>query len=174
VQDYRDVEDGPYDAITSIGMSEHAGLVNLPTYAAKLRSLLRPGGRVLNHAISKKGHGAVPPDSFPGRYIFPDGELIQVGKVASAFEDADLEVRDVEGLREHYGLTLRAWVANLEARWAEAVAVVGERRARAWLLYLTASAVQFERWSISLHQVLAVRTPPSGRSGMPRTRESLA
>jgi cyclopropane-fatty-acyl-phospholipid synthase len=89
-------------------------------------------------------------------------------------EDVGLEVRDVEGLREHYALTTRAWVANLQDRWDDVVAEVGIGRARVWLLYLTASAVQFDRWSIALHQVLAVRPAEAGASHMPANRDGWA
>ena len=117
VQDYRDVTDGPFDAIASIGMAEHVGLRALPDYGRHLHALLRPRGRLLNHAIARRPG---PPDepsrtSFIERYVFPDGELEPVGTMVAALEDAGLEVRDVESLREHYALTLRAWVANLEA-----------------------------------------------------------
>jgi cyclopropane-fatty-acyl-phospholipid synthase len=172
VQDYREVDDGPFDAISSIGMSEHVGLANHASYFTALHGLLRPGGRLLNHAISKPGAvGAVLPDSFVGRYVFPDGELVQVGRVATIMEEVGLEVRDVEGLREHYARTTRAWVANLERSWDDVVAEVGIGRARVWLLYLTASAVQFDRWSIAIHQVLAVRPEDDGTSCMPATRD---
>jgi cyclopropane-fatty-acyl-phospholipid synthase len=107
---------------------------------------------------------------FVARYIFPDGELIDVGDVVKAMERAGFEVRDVESLREHYVDTLRAWVANLEAAWDRAVALAGEARARAWRLYMSASANAFEEHKISVHQVLGVRTGPGGESGMPRTR----
>src|SRR5215207_3306092 len=52
VQDYRDVQDGPFDAISSNGMSEYVGRAEMPRYTAALFNLLRPGGRLLNHAIS--------------------------------------------------------------------------------------------------------------------------
>jgi cyclopropane-fatty-acyl-phospholipid synthase len=76
-------------------------------------------------------------------------------------------------LREHYALTLRAWVANLEANWDEAVRLVGEGRTRVWLLYMAASAVNFEQGRTAIHQVLGVRPHPDGRSDMPRTRREL-
>ncbi len=174
LQDYRDVRDGPFDAISSIGMFEHVGIEQLGAYLTRLRTLLRPEGRLLNHAISRpQGEGAIDPDSFMGRYVFPDAQLHEVGRVVSAIQDDGLEVRDVESLREHYGRTLRAWVANLEAHRDEAVALVGERRMRIWLLYLAGSAIGFDANRLSVHQVLATRTTPSGRSGMPATRATL-
>lgn len=175
VQDYRDVRDGPYDAISSIGMAEHVGQSMLPVYTKTLFELLKPQGRLLNHAISRKagiaGHSGER-TSFINRYVFPDGELEPVSTMATAIEDAGFEIRDVEALREHYALTLRAWVANLEAHWNEAVRLTSEGRARVWRLYMAASALTFERGSIGVNQVLAVK-PDGGRSGFPRTRTAL-
>ncbi len=171
LQDYRDVDDGPFDAISSIGMFEHVGEARARTYMEHLAALVRPGGRVLNHAISRPpGPAAIGDRSFVGRYVFPDGELLEVGRVVSAMQDAGLEVRDVESLREHYALTLRAWVANLEAGWDEAVRLVGGARARVWRLYMAGSAVGFEQGRTSIHQVLGVRPHPDGTSAMPLVR----
>ena len=167
--DYRDVVDGPYDAISSIGMFEHVGLAKLGEYFERLREVVVPGGRVLNHGISrpwKKGSGRFGRSTFIDRYVFPDGELHEVGAVVSAMQQHGLEVRHVEGLREHYALTLRHWVANLEANWDEAVRQVGLGRAKVWRLYMAASALNFEKGGNQIHQVLAVR-PDGGASHMP-------
>ena len=181
LQDYRDVDDGPYDAISSVGMFEHVGRSRLKVYFEKLYNLLKPGGKLLNHAISAVPKSAAQPqppfpsllprrppwkrpgfdrDSFIERYVFPDGELIEVGAVVSAMQDAGFEVRHVESLREHYGPTLRCWVANLERNWDEAVAAAGERRARIWHLYLAGSARTFETGRTSVHQVLGAKPAP--------------
>ncbi|WAL69807.1 cyclopropane-fatty-acyl-phospholipid synthase [Amycolatopsis cynarae] len=175
VQDYREVRDGPYDAIASIGMAEHVGEAMLPTYASALYALLRPEGRLLNHAISRKAGipGNLGRTSFINRYVFPDGELEPLTVMVGAIEESGFEVRDVESLREHYALTLRAWVANLEASWAEAVRLTSEGRARVWRLYMAACALTFERGSIGINQVLAVKPGAQGASGMPRTRTAL-
>lgn len=178
-QDYRDVRDGPFDAISSIGMFEHVGLRHLDLYFRQIARLLRPEGRLVNHGISRpaarRSHATgrppmTPPRlrrrSFVDRYVFPDGELHEIGSVVSTIGSAGLEVRHVEDLREHYALTLRSWVGNLEAGWDEAVAEVGEPRARIWRLYMAACALGFEAGWIQLHQVLAVRNA-GGRSGMP-------
>jgi cyclopropane-fatty-acyl-phospholipid synthase len=166
VQDYRDIHDGPFDAISSIGMFEHVGTKRMAEYFATLHDLLSPRGRLLNHAISSVGGSRLGTRSFIGRYVFPDAELVDVGEVVLGMERAGFEVRDVESLREHYARTLRAWVANLEASWDEAVELVGEGRARVWRLYMAASAVGFEDGIIQIHQVLATRTE-KGESGMP-------
>jgi cyclopropane-fatty-acyl-phospholipid synthase len=161
VQDYRDLRDGPFDAISSIGMFEHVGVARLDEYFATLHQLLRPGARLLNHGISRPvgegGHARFARRGFIDRYVFPDGELHEVGSVVSRIQHAGLEARHVEGLREHYALTLRAWVRNLEQSWDRAVAEVGAARARVWRLYMAASAMNFEAGRTQIHQVLAVR-----------------
>jgi cyclopropane-fatty-acyl-phospholipid synthase len=170
VQDYRDVDDGPFDAISSIGMSEHVGREQIGNYASRLQGLLRPGGRLLNHAISwNAGSTAPDPDSFIPRYVFPDGEMLSLSDMVAALETAGLEVLDVEALRRHYALTLRAWVRNLEENWDEAVRSAGVGRARIWRLYMAASALGFEAGLTGVNQVLVQRPggaePPLRRQG---------
>ncbi|MFC5217657.1 class I SAM-dependent methyltransferase [Streptomyces coerulescens] len=170
VQDYRDVGDGPYDAISSIGMAEHVGADRYLEYADVLHRLLKPGGRLLNHQIARRpqrDESSYEVDEFIDAYVFPDGELQPVGSTVAQLERAGFEVRDVESIREHYALTLRRWVAHLEADWARAVTLTSIGRARVWRLYMAASALAFERNRIGVNQVLAVRTPESGDSGMP-------
>lgn len=176
VQDYREVDDGPFDAISSIGMFEHVGLERMQEYLRDLHDLLRPEGRLLNHAISRPRpteHPAIGRRSFMARYVFPDAALLEVGRVVTAMQHNGLEVRDVESLREHYARTLRAWVANLEANWDRAQRLVGPGRARVWRLYMAGSALGFEQNRLAIHQVLAVRAAADGRSGMPATRARL-
>ncbi|MER5940270.1 cyclopropane-fatty-acyl-phospholipid synthase family protein [Streptomyces sp. NPDC001928] len=175
VQDYRDVEDGPYDAISSIGMAEHVGAERYLEYADVLHRLLKPGGRLLNHQIGRRpqrDESSYEVDEFIDSYVFPDGELQPIGVTVAQLERAGFEVRDVESIREHYALTLRRWVANLETEWARAVKLTSVGRARVWRLYMAACALAFERNRIGVNQVLALRTPDSGASGMPlRARE---
>jgi cyclopropane-fatty-acyl-phospholipid synthase len=170
VQDYRDLRRERFDVISSIGMFEHVGATRMVQYFQLLRGLLRDRGRLLNHAISSIGGSRIGRNSFIGRYVFPDGELIDVGQVALTMEDAGFEVRDVESLREHYAKTLHAWVENLEANWDQAVAEVGAQRARIWRLYMAASANGFDDGGVSVHQVLGVKPGGSGESHMPATR----
>ncbi|WP_367042681.1 cyclopropane-fatty-acyl-phospholipid synthase family protein [Streptomyces sp. Je 1-332] len=170
VQDYRDVRDGPYDAISSIGMAEHVGAERYLEYAQDLHALLKPGGRLLNHQIARRpqaDESAYEVDDFIDAYVFPGGELAPVGSTVGQLERAGFEVRDVEAIREHYALTLRRWVANLEANWKEGQRLTSPGRARIWRLYMAASALAFERNSIGVNQVLAVKTPDTGTSGMP-------
>ena len=166
LQDYREVVDGPFDAVSSIGMAEHVGLAQLPIYAARLYALLPPGGRLLNQAIAR-GPAAGPdrpdPRSFLTRYVFPDGELQPLATHVRVLEEAGFEVCDVEGLRRHYALTCRAWVGNLERRWDEAVRLSSPGRARVWRLYLAGSALAFEGHRAGVNQVLAVKPGTSGQ-----------
>ena len=166
--DYRDAPDERFDAISSIGLTEHIGKDQLPNYFSFLYARLRPEGRLLNHCITQPhtpAKGRV--DPFIGRYVFPDGQLEPVGHIISVMNDAGFEVRHEENLREHYALTLAGWCANLEAYWDEAVAEVGLARARVWRLYMAASRLGFERDNIQLHQVLGVKLGPRGESHMP-------
>ncbi|MGB3411225.1 MAG: cyclopropane-fatty-acyl-phospholipid synthase family protein [Microthrixaceae bacterium] len=159
VQDYRDIHDGPFDAISSIGMFEHVGAARLVEYFNQLFALVKPGGRVLNHAIARPpgDRPRLARRGFADRYVFPDGELHEVGTVISKLQDSGLEVRHEENLREHYAYTLREWVKNLEHNWDKAVEDVGLPRARIWRLYMAGSALGFEDGRIQIHQVLATR-----------------
>jgi cyclopropane-fatty-acyl-phospholipid synthase len=172
VQDYRDVDDGPYDAIASIGMAEHVGFDALPGYAAGLFGLLRPQGRLLNHAIARRPGPRPKPSrtSFIDRYVFPDGELVPLATMIEVIETAGFEVRDVQSLREHYTLTLRAWLANLEADWDRAGELSSPARARIWRLYIAGSALAFRANRIGVNQVLAVKPDARGHSNLPMTR----
>ena len=155
VQDYRAVADGPFDAVSSIGMAEHVGLAGMPAYVAALHDLLVPGGRLLHHAIAwAGGETRWGDDTFIARYVFPDGELISLADTLRALEER-FEILDVEALRRHYALTLRAWVDGLEKHWDRAVALTSEGRARVWRLYMAAAALSFEAGKLGVNQVLA-------------------
>ncbi len=171
-QDYRHVAEGDFDAVSSIGLTEHIGARNLPGYARFLAGKLKARGRLLNHCITRPTTtGPVAHRrGFIERYVFPDGELEGVGTIVTALQDAGLEIRHEENLREHYARTCAAWSANLEDHWDEAVAEVGEGRARVWRLYLAGSRLGFVQRRIELHQVLAVRTE-RGEAGMPLRAE---
>jgi cyclopropane-fatty-acyl-phospholipid synthase len=170
LQDYRQLGSETFDAISSIGMAEHVGAKRIDDYFAILHQALVPTGRLLNHAISSVGGSKLGRHSFVGRYVFPDGELMDVGDTVLAMERAGFEVRDVESLREHYARTLKAWVANLEAGWDDAVAASDVAHARIWHLYMAGSAVGFTDGGVNIHQVLGVVPTASGESAMPPTR----
>jgi cyclopropane-fatty-acyl-phospholipid synthase len=166
--DYRDVTETGFDAVSSIGLTEHIGLKNLGAYFSFLSRKLKPGGRLLNHTITRaSNHQNHRAGKFIDRYVFPDGELEGPGTIASAMHDHGFELRHEENLREHYAMTLREWGANLEHGWNEAVAEAGEHKARIWRLYMASSRFGFDRNTIELHQFLGVRLPEDARSGMP-------
>lgn len=162
--DYRSVAETGFDAISSIGLTEHIGAANLAPYAAFLASRLRPTGRLLNHCITRPTSTgpSVHTKGFINRYVFPDGELEGVDAIIAALQGAGLEVRHEENLREHYARTCRAWAANLVEHWDDAVTEVGEGRARVWKAYLVGSQLGFEQRRVELHQVLAVKTDDGG------------
>jgi cyclopropane-fatty-acyl-phospholipid synthase len=173
LRDYRDVEAAePFDAITSIGMSEHVGRHHLAAYFEKVASVLKPGGVFLNHAI---GEGVRPRahrgPSFIQEYVFPDSDVPPISTVLTAGEGAGLEVRDVENLREHYRSTLRHWVRRLEDNHLAALAFVDEPTFRVWRLYMAASARSFDRGNLAIYQALFSKPDEHGHAGLPLTRD---
>ncbi len=165
--DYRQVRESGFDAVSSIGLTEHIGVRSYPGYFAFLRDRLAPQGRLLNHCITRPHNRPQAIGAFLDRYIFPDGELTGSGRIITQIQDAGLEVMHEENLRPHYARTLADWCANLVEHWDECVIEAGEVTARAWGLYLAGSRLSFERNEIQLHQVLAVRTDDAGASGYP-------
>jgi cyclopropane-fatty-acyl-phospholipid synthase len=165
--DYRDVAERDFDAISSIGLTEHIGVRNYPSYFGFLLDRLKPGGRLLNHSITRPDNRFRSTGAFIDRYIFPDGELTGSGRIIAEAQDAGFEVRHEENLREHYALTLAAWSDNLVAHWDEAVAEVGHPTAKIWGLYLAACRVGFERNNTQLHQILAVKLDDDANAHFP-------
>ena len=171
-RDYRDAKDLPlrFDKLASIGMFEHVGRSNLPIYFHAASDLLKPGGLFLNSGIVRAATSPRRKQSFIDEYVFPDGELVTLGDILRIAEDAGFEVRDVETLREHYALTLRRWVENLQQHASELLETVSERTLRIWLLYMAGSAAAFERGDISVCQVL-LRRSDRGQNAKLCTRE---
>ncbi|MDF2574475.1 MAG: SAM-dependent methyltransferase, partial [Agromyces sp.] len=162
----RDIRETGFDAVSSIGLLEHIGVRNYPSYFRFLRSRLRTGGLLLNHCITRADNRSRPSTrGFIDRYVFPDGELTGSGRIITEAQDAGLEVLHEENLRPHYVMTLRDWCANLVEHWDEAVAEVGLATAKVWGLYMAGSRLGFESGGIQLHQVLAVKTDDRGDAG---------
>ena len=164
--DYRDVAEGGFDAVSSIGLTEHIGVGNYASYFAFLRDKLRPQGRLLNHCITRPHNKDTRTGAFIDRYVFPDGELTGSGRIITEIQDAGLEVQHEENLRPHYAKTLAGWNKNLVDNWDECVAEVGLGTARVWGLYMAGSRMGFDTNEIQLHQVLATKTE-DGLSGYP-------
>jgi cyclopropane-fatty-acyl-phospholipid synthase len=169
LQDYREVSDGPYDAISTIEMGEHVGAENYDVYTATLYRLLKPRGRLLLQQMSRvdnPGGGA-----FIESYIAPDMTMVPLGTTANNIEKAGFEIRDVHVMREHYVHTIRAWLDTFESRIEEVVAMIGEGQSRVWRLYIVGSALAFEENRMGVDQFLAVKPDVEGVSGIPRTRD---
>ena len=164
--DYRDIAETQFDAVSSIGLTEHIGVHNYPAYFRFLQSKLRTGGLLLNHCITRHDnrHPATA-GGFIDRYVFPDGELTGSGRIITEIQNVGLEVLHEENLRHHYAMTLRDWCRNLVEHWDEAVAEVGLGTAKVWGLYMAGSRVGFEHNAIQLHQVLAVKLDERGGDG---------
>ncbi|TIP01926.1 MAG: class I SAM-dependent methyltransferase [Mesorhizobium sp.] len=170
---------GTFDKISSIGMFEHLGLANHAAYFSAVHRMLKPGGIYLHHAITRRSKGDIRKTLRKGpeykaliKYIFPGGELDTIGMTLGNLEAHGFLAYDVENLREHYGRTCRLWAERLNARFGEAVAEVGEPKARLWLLYLTGCSITFERGSAQIFQTVATRRA-RGPSGLPPTRADL-
>jgi len=165
-QDYRDITESGFDAVSSIGLTEHIGVANYPAYFAFLQARLRSGGLLLNHCITRPDNRAgASAGFFIDRYVFPDGELTGSGRIITEAQNVGLEVIHEENLRHHYAMTLRDWCRNLVEHWDEAVAEVGLPTARVWGLYMAGSRLGFESNVVQLHQVLAVKTDDHGDDG---------
>jgi cyclopropane-fatty-acyl-phospholipid synthase len=165
--DYREVGEAGFDAVSSIGLTEHIGVKNYPSYFGFLRDRLRPQGRLLNHCITRAHNRRTDTGVFIDRYVFPDGELTGSGRIVTEVQNVGLEVMHEENFRLHYARTLAAWCHNLEVRWDACVDEVGEGTARVWGLYMAGSRLAFERNEIQLHHVLAVKTDDDGRDDFP-------
>jgi cyclopropane-fatty-acyl-phospholipid synthase len=164
--DYRNIAEAGFDAVSSIGLTEHIGVQNYPTYFGFLKSKMRTGALLLNHCITRPDNlTTASADAFIDRYVFPDGELTGSGRIISEAQNIGLEVVHEENLRHHYALTLRDWCRNLVERWDEAVEEVGLPTAKIWGMYMAGSRLGFETNVVQLHQVLAVKLDADGNDG---------
>jgi cyclopropane-fatty-acyl-phospholipid synthase len=182
--DYRDLTDGPFDRVASVGMFEHVGPERLPEYFAAVYRLLRPGGLFLNHGISARPPAPKGPvrraldrllldnAHFRRTYVFPNGGLVPVSRANLEAEQAGFEVRDVEDLREHYARTLAFWAERIEAERDEAIRLAGERVFRIWRLFTGVASWQFASGELSLHQSLLERRG-DGPTELPWSRADL-
>ncbi len=170
IQDYREIPDGPFDAVASIEMGEHVGQENYPTYTKALYDNVIEGGRVLIQQMSRK-HGDNPGGGpFIEQFIAPDMFMRPVGETVAMIEESGLEVRDVHAMREHYVRTVDVWYDTFERRWDDVVAMVGEETARVWRLYLVGGGMAFRDGRMGVDQILSVRNDSRGRSSMPPVR----
>ena len=168
LQDYRQVQETDFGAISSVGMSEHVGDSKLEGYFQTLRRRIADDGRLLNHCITRPTGGErARTGAFIDRYIFPDSELSGSNRVIQAFINSGFELRHSESLREHYALTLSRWRENLLRNWDESVTQVGVRRVRLWNLYMALCQIGFEANNLQIHQFLGEAVGTSGTSAFP-------
>ncbi|MDD3225208.1 MAG: cyclopropane-fatty-acyl-phospholipid synthase [Clostridium sp.] len=174
LKDYREIKgEGIFDKIVSVGMFEHVGIKNLPTYFNDMNRLLKDDGLFLNHGITHSSNGIISKEEgeFIDKYIFPGGELNTINEVLKVMEDTNYEVLDVENLREHYCKTLKHWVKNLSANKDKAIEDTDERTYRTWALYMAGCALNFNAGPISVYQVLLGKFPKKPGYSIPLTRE---
>jgi cyclopropane-fatty-acyl-phospholipid synthase len=177
LKNYADLE-GRYSKIASIGMYEHVGVANIPGYFRKIKQLLAPDGIFLNHAISRKARkgkarfSARPEQRALLKYIFPGGELDDIGHTVAAMEEAGFEVHDIEGWREHYARTTKLWCERLTANRQQAIALAGEQTYRIWVAYLAGCSLAFQKGSARIYQTVATKGG-KGASPLPPTRADL-
>jgi cyclopropane-fatty-acyl-phospholipid synthase len=171
VQDYREVREAPFDAVSSIEMGEHVGEHNYPSYAGVLFGHLKPTGRLLLQQMSRAAGAAPGGGAFIENYIAPDMHMRPLSQTLGFLEAAGFEVRDVQAMREHYVRTVEQWLETFESNYSQAVAMVGEEMARVWRLYLVGGGLSFEEGRMGVDQILAVRPAELGASGMPATPE---
>lgn len=169
VQDYREIQDGPYHKIASVGMFEHVGKRNLWLYLSQARGLLLGGGLFLNHGIVRTNQVKNSRRTFSKRFVFPDGELQTQGSIIKHFEGAGFELLDDESLRPHYAQTLRCWADRIQQRRNEVIAEIGEERERIWRLHNVGAALAFQEERLSVHQAL-LRGMGDGEERLPRIR----
>jgi cyclopropane-fatty-acyl-phospholipid synthase len=170
---------GAFDKIASIGMYEHIGLKNIPGYMQKMQQLLTENGLFLNHAIARRApkqgwfkRRMRPEQKAIAKYIFPGGELDDIGHSIFAMERAGFEIQDVEAWRLHYARTCKLWCERLTANREEALKYVSEEKYRIWVAYLAGVSLAFSRGTLRIFQTLVsknAKRPPA----IPPTRADL-
>jgi cyclopropane-fatty-acyl-phospholipid synthase len=154
VMDYRDLTGSGerFDAIASIGMVEHVGASQIDVYAQTLAGLLEPGGRLLNHGITRLRHTDAEAGAFSERYVFPDAAPLHLSRNLMALERAGFVTHHVEDFAPDYAETLRHWARNLDDNLDEAIRLAGPERVRVWRLYLRAARNGFLSGFTSIYQ----------------------
>ncbi len=171
LQDYRDITpglNGQFDRITSVGMFEHVGRKNLPSYFSKISALLKEGGIMMNHGITstalKPGENSLGGDEFIDHYVFPNGELPHLSLVLAAMQQGGLETFDIENLRRHYARTLTFWSERFEQQAPQIKACVNEEKFRIWRVYLAGSVYAFEHDDVAIYQIVCGKAGSSANS----------
>ncbi|MEP6969420.1 MAG: cyclopropane-fatty-acyl-phospholipid synthase family protein [Betaproteobacteria bacterium] len=161
LQDYRDIQDGPYDAICSIEMVEAVGRAYWPTYFQSVHRLLKPGGRACIQSIvidDSLFERYIRSSDFIQQYIFPGGCLPCPREFRRAANAAGLQVVDELAFGQDYAETLRRWRKDF-LHQREAVARLGfdTRFMRIWEFYLGYCEAAFDMGNINLVQYTLVK-----------------
>jgi cyclopropane-fatty-acyl-phospholipid synthase len=174
VRDFRDLDASlRVDKIAAVGVIEHVGEKGMPEFFARAFRALSPGGLMLVQGINcSPGSDHRAGNEFIRQLVFPGASLATIGTLVRQAEMAGFEIRDLESLREHYLITLRAWRHRLEASAPKIRALVGDTRYRTFRAYLAGFALEFEKAGLNVHQLLLAR-PDRGRAPTPLTREDL-
>ena len=167
LQDYREVREAPFDAVSSIEMGEHVGEENYGAYAGVLFDQLKPSGRMLLQQMSRQRDAAPGGGAFIENFIALDMHMRPLADTLRYLQDTGFEIREVQAMREHYARTVAAWLDKFEKRHREAVAMVGEETARVWRLYLVGGGLAFDQGRMGVDQILAVRPAYSGSPALP-------
>lgn len=151
LQDYRTV-DGHYDRVVSVGMFEHVGKRNYPTFMRVVDRLLQDGGLALLHTIGENTTTKTF-DPWINKYIFPNGELPSLQQITAAAERAFL-VEDVQNFGPDYDKTLMAWDENFCRGWPQLEQRYDQRFYRMWRYYLNVCAAAFRVRNLQLWQLV--------------------
>ncbi|PJJ56823.1 cyclopropane-fatty-acyl-phospholipid synthase [Mumia flava] len=165
LQDYRDVDDGPYDAVASLEMGEHAGDAGYPAYVETLRRNVAEDGRVLVQQMSRprgKHPGGGP---FIESFIAPDMTMRPLADTVALIEAGGLDVVDTEEMGLHYAWTVRAWQRRFEANRDAIRRLVGDEVVRVWELYLAGGLLTFEQGRMGVDQIVARRRGARSQPG---------
>ncbi len=161
LQDYRDVQDEPYDAICSIEMFEAVGQAYWPSYFETVARLLKPGGRACVQSIvidDDLFDRYVRGTDFIQQYVFPGGCLPSPSRFQAAAEQAGLRVEASFAFGSDYGETLRRWHQAF-VRQRHEVQAQGFDPAfmRTWAFYLAYCEAGFDTGNIDVVQFTLVK-----------------
>jgi cyclopropane-fatty-acyl-phospholipid synthase len=156
LQDYRDIADGPFDAVCSIEMVEAVGREYWPTYFETVARQLKPGGRaciqsiVIQDALFERYINGT---DFIQQYIFPGGCLPCPREFRAQAQAAGLTVVDEFAFGVDYATTLRLWREKFLAERARVLQLgFDERFIRTWEFYLAYCEAGFAQGDIDVVQ----------------------
>ncbi|BAU27781.1 cyclopropane-fatty-acyl-phospholipid synthase [Aneurinibacillus soli] len=157
-----------FDKIASVGMFEHVGQSQYPTFMKTVQNVLKNGGLMLLHTITHQKED--PTDPWIAKHIFPGGYIPSFREIIQLLPEYDFHALDIENLRIHYAMTLDEWAKRFDAHEDKIRTMYDERFIRMWRLYLRSSAAFFRLGDLGLHQVLFSK---GANNNLPLTRSHL-